>query len=416
LKHHFDVVAEYASLPSALTAFDESESTADRFISLACLNYTNDHVSRRQEAQKILDAHPELAEDNIYSAATVGNVEAVRKIIAEDRSLAATRGGPHNWEPLLYAAYSRINQKGYSTFEVARVLLDHGADANAGFLWDRNYLFTALTGVFGEGERGHINQPPHQDSIPFARLLLERGADPNDGQTLYNRMFTGGTQHLELLYEFGLGRKVNGIWYKRLDDRLDSPEELLRQQLAWAVKYDQRQRLLWLIDHGVDLNEVDKRFKMLPYDLALMNGRAAVAEILLQHGARKTELNSLDAFKAACLNADVEQARGLLAQDSTLLTQLGRDRAELLNLAAEWNKLESIKLMLSLGFDINELKRTAAIHMAAAAGNLELVKALIELGADPNLKDEEFGGTALGWAEYSGRTRVVEFLKSLDSA
>jgi len=166
----------------------------------------------------------------------------------------------------------------------------------------------------------------------------------------------------------------------------------------------------------VDLNEVDKRFNMLPYELALMNGRAEVAELLLQHGARKTELRPLDAFWAACLNADGDQVRSLLAQDPTLLTQLGSDRAELLNLAAEWNKFESIKLMVSLGFDINELKRTAAIHMAASSGNLELVKSLIELGADPLIKDEEFGGTPLGWAQYSGKTHVVEFLKSLESA
>ena len=105
----------------------------------------------------------------------------------------------------------------------------------------------------------------------------------------------------------------------------------------------------------------------------------------------------------------------MLAKDPTLLAQLGRDRAELLNLAAEWNKLESIKLMVSLGFDINERKRTTAIHMAAASGNVELVKALIELGADPLIKDEEFGGTAMGWAHYSNRTAVMEFLESFES-
>ena len=416
LKHHLEVVDEYSSLPAALTASDRSESLVDRFISLACLNYTNDHVSRRDEAHKLLADNPILSRENIYAAATIGDIEAARLMLDDNPSLAHTRGGPHQWEPLLYASYSRITAKDRSTFDVARLLLGHGADPNAGFLWDRNYLFTALTGVFGEGERGQVNQPPHHESIPFARLLLEHGADPNDGQALYNRMFTGGTTHLELLFEFGLGKQKGGVWYKRLGDRLDSPEELLRQQLAWAVKYDQRERLLWLIEHGVDLNEVDKRFKMLPYELALMNGRAEVAEILLRNGARKTELNVLDAFKAACLNANADEARSLLSNDPTLLVQLGRDRAELLNLAAEWNKPDAIRLMLSLGFDVNERKRTTAIHMAAAAGNLELVKFLIELGADPFVKDEEFGGTALGWAEYSGRTAVVDFLKSLDSA
>jgi ankyrin repeat protein len=300
-----------------------------------------------------------------------------------------------------------------STLEVARLLLQHGADPNAGFLWDRNYLFTALTGVFGEGERGPMHQPAHDSCDQFARLLLESGADPNDDQTLYNRMFTDGVSHLELLFEFGLGQGANGVWYKRLGGRLNSPAEMLQQQLAWAVKYDQRARLHLLIKHGVDLNQPDRRFKRAPYEIALMSGNLEVAEILLKHGARKTSLSSLDAFKAACLNADGDKARSLLAEDPTLLAQLGSERAELLNLAAESDKREAIRLMASLGFDLNERKRTCAIHVAAAGGHIEMVKLLIELGADLSVRDEEFSGTAMGWAEYSGQTAVIDFLKSV---
>jgi ankyrin repeat protein len=413
LKLHFDVVAEYTSLPDALTAADKSSSLVDRFISLACLNYTNDHISRREEADKFLAAHPELSRENIYAAATVGDVEGARQMLAGNPSLAKTRGGPRNWEPLLYAAYSRVNSQNHSTLEVARILLEHGADPNAGFLWDRHYLFTALTGVFGEGERGRTNQPPHPESITFARLLLEHGADPNDGQTLYNRMFTGGTRHLELLFEFGLGNDIDSVWRQRLGAPHGQPAEMLRQQLAWAVKYNQLERLQLLIEHGVDLNQPDTRFHRLPYELALMNGNLKTAEFLLQHGAHKTELSTLEKFKAACLNADEGEARSLLAKDPTLLTQLGRERAELLNRAAESDRRDAIRLMVALGFDLNERKRTAPIHLAAAGGHLEMLKLLIELGADPSLRDEEYDGTALGWAEFSGRTAVIEWWKSM---
>ena len=51
---------------------------------------------------------------------------------------------------------------------------------------------------------GPVNQPEHEYGATLARLLLEAGADPNDGQTLYNRMFTQGSAHLELLLEYGL--------------------------------------------------------------------------------------------------------------------------------------------------------------------------------------------------------------------
>ena len=55
---------------------------------------------------------------------------------------------------------------------VARLLLDHGADPDTGYLWEGTYPFTALTGAFGGGEdRG--NQPPHSQGLALARMLLE---------------------------------------------------------------------------------------------------------------------------------------------------------------------------------------------------------------------------------------------------
>jgi len=414
LKQQVEVI-EYSSLPDELRAADDSESPVDRFISLACLNYTNDNAARRVQARELLAANPALAKENSYAAATVGDPAVVDEMLRSDPTFANRRGGPYNWAPLLYATYSRLNSeaRGHSTFEVVKLLLKHGADPNAGFLWDRNYLFTALTGAFGEGEMGPVNQPEHQYCYDVARSLLEAGADPNDGQTLYNRMFTGGVRHLELLFEFGLGKKSNGVWFKRLGDRLDPPTEMLQQLLGWAAKYNHMLRLKLLVENGVDLNRADTRLKRPPYELALVNGNREIAEYLLSHGATKTSLSELNQFSVACINGDEGQARDLLAKDPTLIRQLSFQRTELLTRAAESGKGDAIRLMHSLGFDLNERRRTTPIHLAASVGNLELVKLMIELGADPMIRDAEFNGTALGWANYSGKTEVCEFLISL---
>jgi len=416
LKSHLNLVAECSILPNQYAAADESSSIVDRFINLACLTYCMDHASRRDQARDLYAANPSLSRESIYTAATIGDVGAVRQMLQQNPALARQRGGPHNWEPLLYAAYSRLNStvKEHSTLAVARLLLQHGADPNAGFLWDRHYLFTALTGAFGEGEAGPVHQPEHQYCDQLARLLLEFGADPNDAQTLYNRMFTGGTRHLELLFEFGLGKQSDGVWFKRLGDRLDSPAEMLQEQMAWAAKYNQMERLRLLVEHGVDVNLPDKRFHRPPYELALLHGNTEIAQYLLSHGAIKTSLSRLDEFKAACLNANAGRARTLLAKDTTLIDQLGAERAELLNVAAEADKREAIRLMAALGFNLNERKRTAALHLAAGGGHLEMVKLLIELGADPQVRDEEFSATPLGWAEYGQRSEVVDFLRQFD--
>jgi ankyrin repeat protein len=414
LKQHLEVLAQHSLLPRSLEDADDAEPLADRFIRLACLNYRDDHSHWRDQARKLLVEHSAIANENIYTAATAGDVATVARMLKTNPRAAVLRGGPYRWEPLLYAAYSRLNSEapGHSTLEVARLLLAHGADPNAGYLWDGNYVFTALTGAFGEGEN-LAHQPEHQYCYQLARMLLEAGADPNDGQTLYNRMFTGGTRHLELLFEFGLGEGGDGVWFKRVGN-LVTPSQMLQQQMAWAAKYNQFERLRLLVAHGASVNEPDTRLQRTPYELATLHGNLEIAEYLLAHGARRTSPSGRDAFFAACLSGDGKRARALLKKNPSLLQQLGDERAELLQLAAESNKLEAVRLMAALHFDLNEIKRTTALHNAAGSGHLEMVKLLIELGADPLIRDTEFNARPIGWARYGERHDVVAYLEQFE--
>ncbi|HEY8227808.1 MAG TPA: ankyrin repeat domain-containing protein [Pyrinomonadaceae bacterium] len=418
LKEYVEMLDRHSFMPPHPKSVIDSEPVTDQFIRLACLDYLADHTSRREKARELLAQHPSIARENIYTAAAVGDVTTVRALLRQNPKLATLRGGPHKWEPLLYATYSRLDSEspGHSTLEVARLLLKHGADPNSGFLWNGHYVFTALTGAFGEGEAGPVHQSEHQYCYELARLLLETGADPNDSQTLYNRMFTGGTRHLELLFEFGLGKGGDGVWFKRLGDRLGTPVEMLQQQMGWAAKYNQLERMRLLIAHGVDVDGRDIRLERTAYELALLNGHREIAELLLQHGATPTLLSNLDAFAAACLTGDEQSARSLLTSDPSLLQQLGTQRVELLQLAAERDNRYAMRLMNRLGFDLNEVSRTTALHNAAMAGHLEMVKLLIELGADHSIHDTEFDGTPRGWAEYSGNTEVADYLKSLEAS
>ena len=412
LKQYVEVVEHHSFVPSE----SDTESRADQFVRLACLDYQSDRVERRERARELFAGHPSLPIENIFTATTVGDFATVSRMLQEKPALATTRGGPHNWEPLLYASYSRLNSAapGHSTFEVARILLKHGADPNAGFLWDGQYLFTALTGAFGEGERGPKHQPEHQYCYQLARLLLESGADPNDSQALYNRMFTGGTRHLELLFEYGLGKSADGIWFQRLGDKLGTPSEMLQQQMGWAAKYNQLERMKLLVEHGVDVNRADSRLQKTPYELAVLHGNKEIAEYLLEHGAQKTSLTGLDDFAAACLAGDESRARSCLDYNPELIRRLGLRRVELLQLAAESDKRDAVRLMVKLGFDLNEVSRTTALHNAAMSGHLEMVKLLIELGANPLIRDGEFNAFPRGWAEYGEHKEVADYLKTFE--
>lgn len=222
--------------------------TAELFCSLACLFYNGDDEPERwAAASTLLEQEPGL--EGISVAATAADLPAVQSILAADPAAATRLAGPHRWAPLLYVTYSRVT--GGDPVGVATALLDAGADPDAGFLWSGLATpFTALTGVFGEGEMGSARQPAHPQWQPLARLLLDRGAEPNDAQTLYNRMFRSGTAHLELLFEYGLGAGDGGPWRHRLGAATESVTEMMERQVGWAVDHRMADRLALLQQHG----------------------------------------------------------------------------------------------------------------------------------------------------------------------
>lgn len=424
LKQNVNAI-EYAWRPPRVDPKDDPRPAADRFVELACLNYSDDLLERRAQAREMFAADPSLARASIYAATAMGDVAAVGRMLRADPALATKRGGPWNWEPLLYACYSRFDSaaEGHSTLECARLLLDHGADPNAGVLWDGDYLFTALTGAFGEGERGPVNQPPHQYDLELARLLLERGGDPNDGQTLYNKMFRPDNRHLELLFEFGLGKSGKAVWSQRIGSKKESRARMMSDQMVWAVKHNFRERVELLVRHGADLDSTDNRFHLPAHKLALLAGHADLAAFLEEHGAARKELDPVSAFVAACSSVNAVDANKLLTTDPTLIRQLGQHRTELLLHAACTNNCASMRLLAELGFDLNERVRVTAMHEAAMAGHLEMVKLLIELGADPLIRDTEYNAFPRGWAEYGykygggnndGCRQVAEYLNQFE--
>jgi hypothetical protein len=257
---------------------------ADSFCALACLRYDEqDAPPRRERAAALLADQPDLVAHSIWAAATAADRDAVRRHLDADRRLARRSGGPYGWEPLLYLCYSRlpIPRPAEDVLQVARLLLDAGADPDAGFLWRGLATpFTALTGVFGEGEQGPHRQPRHPHDVVLAILLLERGAEPNDGQALYNRMFTPGTEHLEILFRYGLGRPDTGPWRRRLGDAMETPAQLLDRQVRWAAEHGFVDRLELFARHGVDLSGVRLRDpRVLPDDPnAKTDGRTPLHE------------------------------------------------------------------------------------------------------------------------------------------
>jgi hypothetical protein len=389
LKKHVEIVTRYSRFPDRVTA---DADPAVEFLRLACLTYADDQPERWDEARRLLDLDRGIAAGNVYVAAATADAGQLRRVLAADPGAACREGGPYRWEPLFYLAYARHDPSVSldAVLGSARLLLDAGADPNAGYLWHGLPTpFTVLTGAFGEGELGPVRQPRHPHSIALARLLLEAGADPNDGQALYNRMFEPGNDHLELLLEFGLGTGDGGPWRRRLGDALDAPAAMVRGELAWAITHGLADRVRLLVTHGVDL--------AAPFDdgvtvtsAAATAGHPELIGYLVEHGAPAPDLTPPDAFVAAALAADRARMGLLLADHPALAGQLREERPALITWAAACGSPAAVEFLVELGFDVNARGRT---------------------DVPSDLRDHRFNSTPLGWARYFGRPALIELLE-----
>ncbi|MFK7820793.1 MAG: ankyrin repeat domain-containing protein, partial [Planctomycetaceae bacterium] len=349
---------------------------------------------------------------SIWKACCVGDLETVKNLIDADPTIVNQSGGFFDWEPLMYACYSRLQVPGCSTLAVAEFLLDNGANANAYYMWGGQYRFTALTGVFGEGEHGPGNCPEHPECLALARLLLERGADANDSQALYNRMFTPGSSCLELLLEFGLGPDSCSNWLLEEDGNLiPNQKQTLQYQLQHAIGAGFVDRARLCVEGGADLTTpLDGR----PfYEQALLAGDKELAEYLVSRGAERCALDRTTAFAAACLTNNEPAAVRMLEEDPTLLADTQTSVPELISRPVDTSKYETVRLLVRLGIDLE--RNHTPLHSATWGGDLHMVKLLVELGCNPRRQDGSHHATPMQWATYrKNREDFVQFLSACD--
>ncbi|MET0899945.1 MAG: ankyrin repeat domain-containing protein [Mycobacterium sp.] len=284
LVHYLEIAADLSVDPNGV---DETTLTAaDRFCLLSSLSYNHtDAPPRREAAADLLGADPASARRTVWAAAAAADPAALSHHLADRRDLATARGGPFGWQPLLYLCYSRVslNRTEDEVLSAATQLIDAGADPNSGYLWcGMSTPFTALTGVFGEGEQGPRRQPRHPFVSALAELLLERGAHPVDHQTLYNRMFGPDDSHLNLLFRYGLADAGPSPWERRLGEAMETRAQMWQRQVDWAAEHGFASRLALLERHGVDVTGARLVVPALPEDPNTRDENGATA---LHHAA-----------------------------------------------------------------------------------------------------------------------------------
>src|SRR2546428_466526 len=221
-----------------------------------------------ETAAAILAAHPEIASGDIYTAAILGNAAAVQRFLALDPANATPQGGPRGWDALTYLCFSKYlrldGARSDGFVGAARALLDAGASANTGW-YEMNHLpspewESALYGAAGVAHHAELT-----------RLLLERGADPNDEEVPYHAPETHDNTALKILVKSG---KLNP----------DSLGTILLRKTDWH----DYEGIKWLLERGVDPNRRTRWGKTALHNAMLSDNALEIVEVLLDHGADPT--------------------------------------------------------------------------------------------------------------------------------
>ena len=389
-------------------------TTADEplagFIEAACVPLDSGHASGTLErAQAILSAHPDLADRNVHAAAILGDERAVRRFLELDAGNATAKGGPRGWDALTHLCFSRYlrldRTRSDGFVRAAQALLDAGASANTGFYSDDHQPQPEFESVL-YGAAGVAHHPG------VTRVLLEHGADPNDGEVVYHTPETYDNAVLTLLIGTG---KLTG----------DSLATLLLRKHDWH----DRDGVKLLLEHGADPNLMTRWGHSALHQALRRDNDLRIIELLLDHGADPSlpahgrsatsmaaregrgdvldlfgrrglpvVLEGLDQLLAACARNDPNQVRAIVANEPGLVDEVRQHAGKLLGEFAGVGNTEGVRHLLDLGADVAAVdeegdgywgiaKKSTALHVAAWRARHATVKLLVERGAPVDVSD-----------------------------
>ena len=391
-----------------------------------------------ERAEAILAAHPGLAGSDIHIAAILGDDTAVQRFLERDPGTATGTSPPYGGDPLVHlclSKYLRLDASRSASFlRAAAALLDAGADPNTGF-W--------TTGKFPEFETALYGAAGVAHHAEMTRLLLARGANPNDEEAVYHSPETGDNAAMKLLVETG---RVTG----------DNLALMLIRKHDWH-DYDGAK---YLLEHGANPNGLRSRGWLPLHHALARDNNLIMFELLLDHGADPTRINDglsaiaraaregrsdvLDLFRArgipielhgvdrlvaACALGDAAAVRAIADGEPHLVTEVLAMGGDLLAKFSGTGNSPGVRRLLDLGVDVAAPftegdgyfgipANSLAIHVAAWRARPEVVRLLLARGSPVDVPDAN-GRTPLALAvracvdSYWTEMRSPESVKAL---
>src|SRR5258706_1379233 len=216
-------------------------------------------------AEMILSRYPRVGTSNIYVAAVLADEATVRVALERDARAATAKGGPFDWDALTHLCFSRYLRLDAGRSEAfvgtARLLLDAGTSARTGWYemdgHPRPVFESAIYGAAGVARHPGLT-----------RLLLERGADPNDGETPYHVPETTDNTVMRMLLESGTLNAEN-----------------LATMLLRKTDWHDLEGLRMLLEHGADPNHMERWGESAMHHAVRRDNSLKMIELLVEHGA-----------------------------------------------------------------------------------------------------------------------------------
>lgn len=269
----------------------------------------------------LLGQTPDLAEGNLGLQIALFDAPAVLRALAEDRGAATARIGPRR--PILHLAYSRHLQahpeKREDMLAIAKALVAAGADVDDGFepYPGSDHQLSALYGAIG-----------HADNMALGRWLLERGANPNDNESLYHATELGHHEGLRLLLAHGADPRGTNALLRALDfgdheavalliaahaEVEDFNDATVGGEPPWVLpalhqaarRMNDAKMVELLLEHGADVTR--DHYGATPYAAARVFGNHAMAEVVEARGGA-TPLSAEETLLARAADGETTPA------------------------------------------------------------------------------------------------------------
>jgi Ankyrin repeat/Ankyrin repeats (3 copies) len=285
---------------------------------------------------------------DVHSSARLGRLDKLEQLLGNDPSLVHARGGDGQ-TPLHFA----------STVEVARFLLDRGADIDAR---DIDHESTPAQYMLRVDQKRHY---PH-DRQNVAGYLVTRGCRTD-------LLMASALGDMDLVRHH-LDRDPNSIHISVSED--------------WFPKQNPRAGgtiYIWTLGAHRTAHAVARDF-----------GHEEVFQLLVERTPEELK------FALACELGDQDVFREFLGKNPRAAQTLSEPDQRKLPNAAQNNNLPAVRLMLEAGWPVNvrgEMGATA-LHWAGFHGNAEMARLILPFHPDLELKSLEYAGTALCWTLY----------------